>query len=91
MIKKGDNEIVALFKGDTEVEQLFRGDGTLIYDADRIYAYIEDNTLIIESDRHASYDDEDESLSLRNKSWGKAEFVNDNHKKIIKIQQHERE
>lgn len=89
MIKKGDNEVVALFKGDTEVEQLYRGDGTLIYDADRIHASIDDDTLIIETDRHALFDDD--SVALRSKAWGKVEFIYDNNKKIIKVQQYERQ
>lgn len=90
MIKKGDDEIVILFKGDTEIEQLY-GNGNLIYDADRIYTYIDDDTLVIVTDRHASFDDSDNSLALKSKAWGKAEFTYDNNKKIIKIQQHERE
>lgn len=88
MIKKGDSEIVALFKGDTEIERLY-GNGNLIYDADRIHVHIEEDTLVIVTDRHASFDDNDDSLAFRSKAWGKAEFTYDNNKKIIKIQQHE--
>lgn len=88
MLKKGDDEIIALFKGDTEVIKLYSGDD-LIYDADRIFAYTDGDTLIIETDRQALLDTEDDSLVFKSKAWSKVEFVYDEHKKLIEIQQYE--
>lgn len=89
MIKKGDDEIIALFKGDAEIEQLY-GNENLIYDADRIHASVEDGTLVLVTDRCALFSDDDNSIALRNKAWSRAGFVYDDNKKIIKIQQYER-
>lgn len=89
MIKKGDNEIKILYKGDTEIIKLYVQE-QLIYDADKIYAYIDGDTLIFITDSKVSFDSVDSSLILRNKPMSKAEFKFENSKKIINIEQYER-
>lgn len=79
MIKKGDDEIIALYKGNTEVYRLYNN-GQLLYDADKVEIFHddeEDDSLIIYTDRCAKMDEEDEDcLVLISKPWNKVSLEN---------------
>ena len=78
MIKKGDNEIIALYKGDVEIYRLINKEQVL-YDADRVnllWDEEDEDTLIICTDNCARIDNEEDCLVLVSKPWNNVSLEN---------------